>query len=515
MPTHTETIRAAYAAFHRRDLDGVLAFFATDILWTHPDGMDAYGLGGTKKGHREVREFMARVPGVFSEMRPEPEEFIESGDRVAVFGRHHMRGARSGVGGTVKFVHSWRIVDGKATHFEDYFDSTQVLQLLEAPAAAGDERPAAGDATAGRPTTGSRDAASAGSAGDPAGAAVAPVGSAADPVGDILRTGLGFWNSKVLMSACELGVFTELARAGQPLDAGELRTRIGIHPRGALDFFDALVSMNLLDREAGRYRNTATADAVLDSGKPEHYVGAILEFISEHDYAPWGQLTEALRTGEPQTNVPEDGSDPFEELYADPERLRRFQRAMTSGSLPTITALAEAFDWSRHHSVADIGCSEGALLAHVLRAHPHLSGTGFDLPPVGPTVDETVAAAGLGDRMTFVPGSFLTDELPRADVLVFSQILHDWDLDTKRMLLRKAYDALPDGGAVVIADALIDDERRHNTFGLLMSLHMLVQSPGGFDYTGADGIGWLREAGFRDCRVQPLPGPRSLVVGVK
>ncbi|MEU2789888.1 methyltransferase [Streptomyces sp. NPDC007100] len=472
MPTSTDLIRSAYAAFHRRDLDGVLAFFALDILWTHPDGMDAYGLGGTKKGHREVREFMARVPGVFSEMRPEPEEFVGSGDRIAVFGTHHMRGARSGVSGTVKFVHSWRIADGKATHFEDHFDSAQVRNLLEPPADA-------------------------------------------DPVGRILQTGLGFWHSKVLMSACELGVFTELARADRPLDAEELRTRIGIHPRGALDFFDALVSMDLLDREAGRYRNTAAAGAVLDRGKPEHYAGAILEFVSEHDYEPWGRLTEALRTGEPQTNVPEDGTDPFAELYADPERLRRFQRAMTSGSLPTITALAEAFDWGRYRTVADIGCSEGALLSHVLRAHPHLTGTGFDLPPVGPTVDETVAAAGLGDRMAFRPGSFLTDELPRADVLVFSQILHDWDLETKRMLLRKAYDALPEGGAVVIADALIDDERRHNTFGLLMSLHMLVQSPGGFDYTGADGIGWLTEAGFRDCRVQPLPGPRSLVVGVK
>ena len=105
--------------------------------------------------------------------------------------------------------------------------------------------------------------------------------------------------------------------------------------------------------------------------------------------------------------------------------------------------------------------------------------------------------------------------IPRADVLVMGHILHDWAVDTERMLLRKAYDALPAGGSLIVYEALIDDERRRNTFGLLMSLNMLIETTGGFDYTGADCSRWMREAGFRHTRVEHLLGPDSMVVGVK
>ena len=94
-------------------------------------------------------------------------------------------------------------------------------------------------------------------------------------------------------------------------------------------------------------------------------------------------------------------------------------------------------------------------------------------------------------------------------------ILHDWDLDQKKMLIRKAYDALPAGGSFIAFDAVIDDDRSQNAFGLLMSLNMLIETPGGFDYTGADCQGWLKEAGFRETRVEYLVGPDSMVVGVK
>ena len=94
-------------------------------------------------------------------------------------------------------------------------------------------------------------------------------------------------------------------------------------------------------------------------------------------------------------------------------------------------------------------------------------------------------------------------------------ILHDWNLDEKRVLLAKAYEALPAEGALLIYDAIIDDERRRNAFGLLMSLNMLIETPGGFDYTGADCCAWLREAGFRDTYVEHLGGPESMVVGIK
>jgi hypothetical protein len=134
---------------------------------------------------------------------------------------------------------------------------------------------------------------------------------------------------------------------------------------------------------------------------------------------------------------------------------------------------------------------------------------------VGPIFSDYVAANGLKERVTFAGGSFFTDALPKADVVLMGHILHDWNLETKKMLLKKSYDALPPGGAVVVYESIIDDDRSQNAFGLMMSLNMLVETDGGFDYTGADCIGWMKEAGFRDMRVEHLVGPDSMVVGIK
>jgi cyclopropane fatty-acyl-phospholipid synthase-like methyltransferase len=153
--------------------------------------------------------------------------------------------------------------------------------------------------------------------------------------------------------------------------------------------------------------------------------------------------------------------------------------------------------------------------ATVARAHPHLTGGGFDLPQVQPIFDDFVAQNGLSDRLRFYPGDFFKDALPKVDVIVMGHILHDWSLEEKRLLLAKAYEALPEGGALIVYEALIDDERKTNAFGLLMSLNMLIETPGGFDYTGADCQGWMREAGFSQTRVEHLLGPDSMVIGVK
>jgi hypothetical protein len=126
-----------------------------------------------------------------------------------------------------------------------------------------------------------------------------------------------------------------------------------------------------------------------------------------------------------------------------------------------------------------------------------------------------VAAHHLSDRLKFYPGNFFKDPMPSADVLVMGHILHDWNLEEKRALLKKAYAALPAGGALVVYEALIDDGRRENATGLLMSLNMLIETPGGFDYTGEDCRRWMLETGFRETRVEYLAGPDSMVVGIK
>jgi hypothetical protein len=341
-------------------------------------------------------------------------------------------------------------------------------------------------------------------------AAAADVNQAAPTPDVILQLGTAFWGSKALLSAVELGLFSELAASG-PLDEERLRERLGLHRRSARDFFDALVALGMLEREHGEYRNTPSTDLFLDRAKPS-YVGGILEMANVRLFGHWDSLTEGLRTGLPQ-NEAKAGGDFFEVAYSDPGRLREFLRAMSGISAGAAQVIAAAFPWERYTTVIDIGCAEGCVPVQVARAHGHLTGGGFDLPAVEPFFDDYVAAAGVADRLRFWAGDFFVDELPSADVM--GQILHDWGLEEKRLLLAKAYRALPDGGALIVHETIIDDDRRENAFGLLMSLNMLVETRAGFDYTFADCRQWMHDAGFRDTYAQHLVGPHSMVVGIK
>jgi hypothetical protein len=331
-----------------------------------------------------------------------------------------------------------------------------------------------------------------------------------DP-GRILELGLGFWSSKTLLSAVELGVFTELAKG--PITADELRQRIGIHERSARDFFDTLVALRMLERDGDTYSNAAEADAFLDKAKPS-YTGGLLEMANSRLYAFWGNLTQGLRTGEPQ-NEAKVGEDFFGVLYSDPARLRQFAQAMTAVSMGSAIAIATKFPWQKYKTFMDIGTAQGNVPVQVARNHPHLTGGGTDLPPLEPVFTEYVAAQGLSDRLRFQAHDFFAEPFPSADVLIMGHILHDWDLTEKKMLIKKAYEALPDGGALIAYDAVIDDDRRENVYGLTMSLNMLIETPGGFDYTGADCRGWMAEIGFSDSYVEPLTGGESMVVGIK
>ncbi len=330
----------------------------------------------------------------------------------------------------------------------------------------------------------------------------------------ILQLGNAFWGSKVLLSAIELGLFTRLAKDG-PLKLAELRDALGLHERGARDFLDALVALGMLHRSAdGRYANTAETEQYLDRAKPS-YIGGMLEMMNARLYRFWGNLTEALVTGLPQNETRNGEPDLFAAVYAEPARLEQFLAAMTGLSRPAARAMAAAFPWREYRTFADIGCAQGGLTAEIAGSHPHLTGIGFDLPAVRPVFERFVAQHGLDRRLVFRPGDFFKDELPAADVLIMGHILHDWSLPEKRLLLHKAYDALPRGGALIVYDSMIDDARCKNAFGLLMSLNMLIETPGGFDYTGAECSGWMREAGFREVEIAPLQGPYSIAIGRK
>jgi hypothetical protein len=327
----------------------------------------------------------------------------------------------------------------------------------------------------------------------------------------IMQLGMAFWGSKTLLSAVELGVFTELAK--QQMDGEALRQRLGLHPRSARDFFDALVALGMLQREKGQYANTPETNLFLDRAKPT-YIGGFLEMANARLYRFWDSLTEGLRTGLPQNEI-KQGGDFFTELYKNPARLKQFLQSMTGLSMGASKAIAQKFPWRDYHTFIDIGAAQGGLVVQVALAHEHITGGGFDLPETGSIFKEYVDSFGLGPRLRFIPGDFFVDPLPKADVQAMGHILHDWNLEEKKRLIAKAYAALPPGGALIIFEALIDDERRRNAFGLLMSLNMLIELPGGFDYTGADGSAWLKEAGFRETRVEHLAGPDSMVIGIK
>ena len=327
----------------------------------------------------------------------------------------------------------------------------------------------------------------------------------------IMQLGVGFWGSKALLSAIELGLFTVLGRG--PRDAETLRLQLGLHPRSARDFFDALVALGMLKRTGMRYANTPETALFLDRTKSS-YVGGILEMANTRLYRFWGSLTDGLRTGHAQ-NEAKTGEDFFGTLYADPERLEGFLKAMTGLSLGSARVIAKKFPWKRYRTFVDVGCAQGGVAVELALAHKHLTGGGMDLPVVQPVFEAYAKARGVDSRVRFVPGDFFKESLPHADVIIMGHILHDWNLDDKMMLLRKAYAALPPKGALIVHEALIDDDRKTNAFGLLMSLNMLIETHGGFDFTGADCRKWMKEAGFSRTKVEALTGPDGMVVGYK
>lgn len=336
-----------------------------------------------------------------------------------------------------------------------------------------------------------------------------------DPA-QIMQVGMGFWPSKTLLSAVELGLFTTLG--SDALTGQEIAERHDLRSRGVYDFLDGLVSLHLLDRdgdgESAAYRNTPETGLFLNKTSPA-YIGGILEMANARLYGFWGGLTDALRTGSPQNEIKSTGQSMFEELYREPDRLEQFMRAMSGIQVGNFHALAEKFDFARYQTVCDLGGATGRLSIVLAQRHPHLRCTSFDMPVVEPIATRTIKEAGIQDRVTTASGDFFGDPLPKADVITMGLILHDWNLERKLLLIRAAFEALNPGGALVVIENLIDDDRRENVFGLMMSLNMLIEFGDAFDFTGADLRGWCEQVGFKRFEVLPLAGPTSAGIAYK
>jgi len=340
-------------------------------------------------------------------------------------------------------------------------------------------------------------------------------GKKVDP-SHIMQIGMGFWASKTLLTAVKLELFTRLAV--RPLSAREIKFEICLHERGLYDFLDTLVALGFLQRSGKKqtavYSNSPDTDLFLDKNKLS-YIGGMLEMANNRLYPFWNFLEQGLRSGNPQNEIRTGGITLFEEIYSSTDKTREFVNAMGGIQAGNFITFATEFDFSGYNTLCDIGGAGAMLSAHVVSHNPHMKCISFDLPPVCPIALENISKMGLASKVKIEAGDFFTDPFPRADVITMGNILHDWGIRDKKRLINKAYDALPKGGSLVVIENIIDDERRENAFGLMMSLNMLIETAEGYDFTAADFTELAIEAGFIKTSVIPLTGPASAVIAIK
>ncbi|WP_228853461.1 acetylserotonin O-methyltransferase [Aegicerativicinus sediminis] len=332
----------------------------------------------------------------------------------------------------------------------------------------------------------------------------------------IMQIGMGFWASKTLLTAVNMELFTHLAKG--PLSAKDIQDKLGLHERSVYDFLDTLVALGFLKRtglkESSIYSNSEDSNLFLDKDKPS-YIGGILEMSNNRLYPFWNDLETCLKTGQPQNETKNGGAPLFEAIYANEDRLREFIHGMGGVQAGNFMKLAHDFDFSKYKTLCDVGGSGGNLSIHVAKNNSHMKCISFDLPAVSPIAQANIDRFGFGDRIEVRSGDFFEDDLPNADIITMGNILHDWSLEDKKMLIKKAYNSLPDGGAFIVVENIIDNERNKNAFGLMMSLNMAIETDGGFDFTAADFEKWAKEAGFSKIDVMPLAGPSSAAIAIK
>ena len=341
------------------------------------------------------------------------------------------------------------------------------------------------------------------------------ISSHPDP-SSIMQIGMGFWASKTLLAAIKFGLFTTLA--DKKMTGEEIKADIGLHDRSLYDFLDALVALGFLNREGlkenAQYSNSMNTAFFLDRNKPT-YLGGILEMGNDRLYRFWGDLEEGLLTGEQQNEAKGSSENQFDKIYEDPQRLQQFMEAMAGIQMGAFIAFSKSFGFKNYKTLVDIGGATGALSLIVAQNNPHMQTITFDLPAVEHVAKSWIDKFHLGDRVKTNNGDFFKDEFPKADIITMGNILHDWGYDDKLRLMKSAYNALPEGGAFVVIENIIDDDRKQNAFGLLMSLNMLIETKDGYDFTFADFKELAVKAGFTKFSQLPLAGPTSAAIAFK
>ncbi|MEV6674712.1 methyltransferase [Streptomyces sp. NPDC051162] len=332
----------------------------------------------------------------------------------------------------------------------------------------------------------------------------------------LMELSTGFWAFKTLAAAHELGLFAGLDELGSAT-VPQVAAKLEIADRPARMLLTGCAALGLLETgDGGAFANSALAAAYLVPSRP-YYFGGWVRILDRRLYPGWGRLTEALRTNAPTTWDPRTQESLFS--GEDPALLETFWQAMHSLSSSTARRLARAAGLGSYRRLLDVGGGSGAYAIELCRAHPSLRATVFDLPHVCPIAAAHAAEAGLGERIAVHPGDFLNDASlpPGHDLILLSMVLHDWDEPTGRALLTKCHAALPPGGAVVISELMVDDDRSGPVAAALMGLNMLVETVGGENYTAAEYSRWLTGTGFQQPRTVLLdaPGANQALVAVR
>jgi predicted O-methyltransferase YrrM len=329
----------------------------------------------------------------------------------------------------------------------------------------------------------------------------------------LMQISTGFWAFKTLAAANELDVFTRLA-GGAETTADELARELAIDERPAEMLLTGCASLGLLERGDHGYRNTPLSESFLVRGTP-YYFGGLVTMFDRRLYPGWGKLTEAIRTNRPTTWDPESEPSMFER--EDPALLDTFWEAMHSLSSFTARTLADAMDLDAATRLLDVGGGSGAFAIELCRRYPSLRATVFDLPHVIDIAADNIADAELRDRIAVHGGDFFADALPPGhDVHLYSMIMHDWNEEHDRLLLRKSFDALPSGGIVIVSELMVDDDKTGPPAAALMSLNMLIETEGR-NYTASEYTAWLDDAGFIEPRAVRFdaPGATGAVIARK
>ncbi len=316
---------------------------------------------------------------------------------------------------------------------------------------------------------------------------------------DVLELFLGFWISRTVMAAVQLGVFEALGSppALEGLTLEQAQAALSLPARPARALLDTCVATGLLEKEAGRYRNSPLGARYLAAGSEYSLRNYVLD--ERWCWSDWGKLEDALRAD--HQLLPEDA----EGYHAFPEDF--FLDFLHGHSLAMGERLAAAVDFGAARRIMDVGGGSGAVSIALCRRFPHLEAILVDQPPVAARAAVHIDDAGLGGRITTCPANIFESVLPGGcDTAVLANVLHDFSPSRAQEILGRVVAALPPGGRVVILEIVPDEDRRSPPLAVAFSVAMIVNTAGGDAHTASQYRAWLEAAGLTGVVVTPIPG---------